>query len=68
VAGLGQVVRISDTFFKVMSESMPHYYYHVDTEQLACSCPGYYYRGECKHLRMVKDFLKSEKKGEVQDA
>jgi SWI/SNF-related matrix-associated actin-dependent regulator 1 of chromatin subfamily A len=45
--------------FRTASSSRPgsHYFIDVDGSDVSCSCPGFEYRGQCKHARDVKNAL-----------
>jgi SWIM zinc finger len=45
--------------FRIASSSKPgsHYFIDVDGSDVICSCPGFEYRGQCKHARDVKSSL-----------
>jgi SWI/SNF-related matrix-associated actin-dependent regulator 1 of chromatin subfamily A len=47
--------------FQIASSSKPgsHYFIDVDGSDVTCSCPGFEYRGQCKHARDVKNALAS---------
>jgi hypothetical protein len=47
--------------FQTASSSKPgsHYFIDVDGSDVTCSCPGFEYRGQCKHARDVKNALAS---------
>ena len=47
--------------FRIASSSNPgsHYFVDVDGSDVICSCPGFEYRGQCKHARDVKSALAS---------
>lgn len=45
--GEGRVV------LKVQSRSNPTMHHYVDVRTQSCSCKGFSYRGECRHLRLV---------------
>ena len=47
--------------FRIASSSNPgsHYFVDVDGSDVTCSCPGFEYRGQCKHARDVKSALAS---------
>jgi hypothetical protein len=47
------------TRFKIASSSKPgsHYFIDVDGSDVSCSCPGFEYRGQCRHARDVKSAL-----------
>ena len=47
--------------FRIASSSKPgsHYFIDVDGSDVICSCPGFEYRGQCKHARDVKSALAS---------
>ena len=47
------------TRFRIASSSNPgsHYVIDVDGSDVVCSCPGFEYRGQCKHARDVKKAL-----------
>jgi len=47
--------------YRVKSSSNPnaHYEVAVDGEDVTCSCPGFEYRGQCRHARDVKHALVS---------
>ena len=49
--------------FQIASSSKPgsHYIIDVDGADVTCSCPGFEYRGQCKHARDVKSALASGK-------
>jgi hypothetical protein len=49
--------------FQTASSSKPgsHYFIDVDGSDVTCSCPGFEYRGQCKHARDVKNALASGK-------
>ena len=49
------------TRFRIASSSNPgsHYFVDVDGSDVTCSCPGFEYRGQCKHARDVKSALAS---------
>ena len=49
--------------FQTASSSKPgsHYVIDVDGSDVTCSCPGFEYRGQCKHARDVKNALASGK-------
>ncbi|HZM95940.1 MAG TPA: SNF2-related protein [Vicinamibacterales bacterium] len=49
--------------FQTASASKPgsHYFIDVDGSDVTCSCPGFEYRGQCKHSRDVKNALASGK-------
>jgi SNF2 family DNA or RNA helicase len=49
--------------FQTASSSKPgsHYFIDVDGSDVTCSCPGFEYRGQCKHTRDVKNALASGK-------
>jgi len=49
--------------FQTASSSKPGSYYLIDVDgsDVACSCPGFEYRGQCKHARDVKNALASGK-------
>ncbi len=34
--------------------SKPNTWYWVDTEQNTCTCPGYTFRGACKHIKQLE--------------
>jgi len=34
--------------------SKPNVWYNVDTEQNTCTCPGYTFRGACKHIKQLE--------------
>ena len=45
--------------FRIASSSKPgsHYFIDVDGSDVVCSCPGFEYRGQCRHARDVKSAL-----------
>ncbi len=45
--------------YRVKSSSNPkaHYEISVDGEDVTCSCPGFEYRGQCRHARDVKNAI-----------
>lgn len=47
------------TRFRIASSSKPgsHYVIDVDGSDVSCSCPGFEYRGQCRHARDVKSAL-----------
>ena len=49
--------------FQTASSSRPgsRYFIDVDGSDVTCSCPGFEYRGQCKHAREVKNALASGK-------
>ncbi len=49
--------------FQTASSSKPGSYYFIDVDgsDVTCSCPGFEYRGQCKHARDVKHALASGK-------
>jgi SWI/SNF-related matrix-associated actin-dependent regulator 1 of chromatin subfamily A len=50
--------------FRTASTSQPGSYYFIDVDgsDVTCSCPGFEYRGQCRHAREVKNALASGKK------
>jgi SWI/SNF-related matrix-associated actin-dependent regulator of chromatin subfamily A-like protein 1 len=49
--------------FQAASTSKPgsHYFIDIDGSDVTCSCPGFEYRGQCRHARDVKNALASGK-------
>lgn len=45
---------------EVPSDSVPDKTYYVNTEQKTCTCPGFLYRGYCKHLSRALEAEESE--------
>jgi hypothetical protein len=45
--------------YRVSSSSRPGSYYHLDVDgsDVTCTCPGFEYRGACRHARSLKDAL-----------
>ncbi|MEM3815570.1 MAG: SWIM zinc finger family protein [Candidatus Bathyarchaeia archaeon] len=39
----------------VESFSKPGIYYYVDLKAKTCTCPGFRYRGSCKHLKIAEE-------------
>lgn len=34
--------------------SKPNTFYQVNTSELTCTCPGYTFRGDCKHIKQLE--------------
>lgn len=46
--------KISDSAYNVIKDGKPEYELKRINGHWACTCSGYYYRGTCKHIEMLK--------------
>ena len=47
------IVEVNTALVRVQG-SKPNTWYTVDTEQNTCTCPGYTFRGACKHIKQLE--------------
>jgi len=63
IKGKYSVERLSYRVWKVVSPSGNLYFVWVRNNELVCSCPYYEYTKRiCKHIRLVKLYLKKERR------
>lgn len=59
--------RVSDSAFSVIKDGKPEYELKRVNGLWACTCTGYYYRGTCKHIDMLKGKVADSEIGSVDE-